>query len=314
MAASIDLTHEGPAAVGNRRRRSFNVREHVIAYLMVAPPVLFLCVIIVYPALKAVWDTLAVQHVVVHNGVQSVERTFTFDTYSAIWNDSYTRKAILYSLRVTITSVIALFAFCYPLAIYLRFSHGYITSMFRSLTLIPLFIPTIISAYAFISFYQQGNFLDVLMQQTGIESTFFGGQYPQLIDNTNGIVMGQVWNNIPITVLLIGAGLGEIDNTLVESARDVGAGWLRIFALILFPLTLRQALIAFALAFIGVLGSYNIPYLIGPNAPPMLGVLMDRDVNQAEQLTAQGLAVITFGIALVVGVFYVAAVARQRWR
>jgi putative spermidine/putrescine transport system permease protein len=314
MAASIDLTHEEPAAVGNRRRRSINVREHLIAYLMVAPPVLFLCVIIVYPALKAIWDTLAVQHVVVHHGVQSVERTFSFDTYSAIWNDSYTRKAILYSLRVTITSVIALFVFCYPLAIYLRFSHGHITSMFRTLTLIPLFIPTIISAYAFISFYQQGNFLDVLMQQTGIEGRFFGGQFPQLIDNTNGIVMGQVWNNIPITVLLIGAGLGEIDNTLVESARDVGAGWLRIFALILFPLTLRQALIAFALAFIGVLGSYNIPYLIGPNAPPMLGVLMDRDVNQAEQLTAQGLAVITFGIALVVGVFYVAAVARQRWR
>ncbi len=313
MAASIDLTRDGAAAARSRRRSS-SVREHLLAYLMVAPPAIFLGVIIVYPALRAIWDTLAVQHVVIHHGVQSVERTFTLDTYTAIWSDSYSRNSVLYSLRVTITSVIALFALCYPLAIYLRFSHGYITSMFRTLTLIPLFIPTIISAYAFISFYQQGNFLDVLMQQTGVESRFFGGQYPQLIDNTNGIVMGQVWNNIPITVLLIGAGLGEIDNALIESARDVGAGWLRIFFRILFPLTLRQALIAFALAFIGVLGSYNIPTLIGPNAPPMLGVLMDRDVNQMETLTAQGLAVITFGIAIVGGVFYVAALSRQRWR
>jgi ABC-type spermidine/putrescine transport system permease subunit I len=290
------------------------VREHLIAYLMVAPAVLFLGFIIVYPAVKAIWDTLAVQYVVAHNGVQSVKRTFTFDTYAAIWNDSYSRNAVLYSLRVTITSVIALFALCYPLAIYLRFSSGYITSMFRTLTLIPLFIPTIICAYAFISFYQQGNFLDVLLQQTGVEGRVFGGNYPQLIDNTTGIVMGQVWKNIPITVLLIGAGLGEIDNALVESARDVGAGWLRIFVRILFPLTLRQALIAFALAFIGVLGSYNIPVLIGPNAPPMVGVLMDRDVNEGELLTAQGLAVITFGIAVVVGVFYVLAAARTRRR
>src|SRR6185437_13637402 len=212
MAASINLTREGPVA--GRRHRSFNVREHLIAYLMVAPPVLFLGVIIVYPALRAIWDTLAVQHVVVHNGVQSVERTFTFDTYTAIWNDSYSRNSILYSLRVTITSVIVLFLFCYPLAIYLRFRHGYLTSIFRTLALIPLFIPTIITAYAFIAFYQQGNFLDVLMQKTGIEGTFFGGEYPQLIDNTTGIVMGQVWKNIPITVLLIGAGLGEIDNAL----------------------------------------------------------------------------------------------------
>ncbi len=214
MASSINMARDGSAvAIPGRRRRSFNVREHLIAYLMVAPPVLFLCVIIVYPALEAIWDTLAVQHVVIQHGVQSVARTFTFSTYSAIWNDSYARNSILYSLRVTITSVIALFAICYPLAIYLRFSHGYITSMFRTLTLIPLFIPTIISAYAFISFYQQGNFLDVLMQQSlplmpsGIEGRFFGGQFPQLIDNTNGIVMGSVWNSIPITVLLIGAGL-----------------------------------------------------------------------------------------------------------
>ncbi len=313
MAASFDL-NAVRAVAAPRRHRSLRLREHLIAYLMIAPPVLFLAVIIVYPALKAVWDTLAVQHVVVHNGVQSVQRAFSWEVYRQIWNDKLARDSIFYSLRVTVTSVVLLFLICYPVAAYLRFRHGPATAVLRSLCLIPLFIPTIIAAYAFISFYQQGNFLDVLLQDTHVEQTVFGGNYPQVIGSTNGVVLGQVWKSIPITVLLLGAGLGEVDNALIESARDVGAGWLRIFFSVLFPLTLRQALIAFALSFIGILGSFTVPYLLGPTVPLMLGPMMDLDVNQMQVLVAQGLAVITFLFALVVGALYAVAVAGQRWR
>ncbi|HEY8285641.1 MAG TPA: ABC transporter permease subunit [Chloroflexota bacterium] len=310
MSTSIGLERDGAAP----RRRSINLREHILGYCMVAPPVLFLAVIIVYPALKAIWDTLAVQHVVLRHGGQVVERTLSLEVYREIWNDPQARQSIAFSLRVTVITVIGLFVLCYPIAMYLRFTQSRVASMFRSLCLIPLFIPTIISAYAFISFYQQGNFLDVLLQDAHLESTVFRGQFPQLIDNATGIVMAQVWNNIPITVLLLGAGLGEIDNALIESARDIGAGYPRIFLSILLPLTLRQALIAFALAFIGVLGSYNIPALLGPTAPQMIGPLMDQDVGLQKLLVAQGLAVITFAFAILVGLLYVVALARQRGR
>ena len=173
------------------------------------------------------------------HGIVSVPGTFSLETYRQLFTDPayrLDRKAIVYTMQVTVITLVALFALCYPLAMYLRFSRGRLAGFFRTLSLIPLFIPTIVSAYAFISFYQQGNFLDVLLQERTSKS-LFGGQYPQLIDNTTGIVLGQIWNNIPITVLLLGAGLGEIDNALIESARDVGAGYPRIFRSILFPLT-----------------------------------------------------------------------------
>ncbi len=297
-----------------RRRRAAQVREYALGYALVAPPVLFLALIMIYPALKAIWDTVAVEHVVVHHGVQSVERAFSLELYQQIWNDPLDRRSVLYTLQVTFTSIVCLFALCYPLAMYLRFSRGRIPTFFRTLSLIPLFIPTIIAAFAFISFYQQGNFLDVLLQNLHLESTVFGGRYPQLIDNTTGIVMAQVWKNIPITVLLISAGLGEIDNSLIESARDVGAGYVRIFRNILFPLTLRQALIALVLAFIGIMGSFNIPYLLGPTVPMMLGPLMQDNITFREVLLAQAEAVVTFVFALLVGLVYVVALARQRRR
>ncbi len=299
------------------RRRSARVREHALGYTLIAPPVLFLALIIIYPSLKAVWDSLTLKSITTGGGNELVTHAPTLDNYRALLTDPayrLDRKAIFYTLQVTITTLISLFAMCYPLAMFLRFSRSRLVGFFRTLSLIPLFIPTIVSAYAFISFYEQGDFLNVLLQNTHIQSTFFGGHFPQLIDNTTGIVLGQIWNNIPITVLLIGAGLGEIDGTLIESARDVGAGYGRVFRDIIFPLTLRQALIAFILAFIGVVGSYNIPALLGPTEPQMLGPAMNDNLSTGQVLIAQTEAVLTFAMAVLVGLLYVAVIVRQRRR
>lgn len=304
-------------AAARRRRRYAGLRAHAAGYSLVAPPVLFLVLLIVFPSLKAVWDTLTSRPFDTGHGIVAVPGTFSLDTYRQLFTDpayKLDRKAIVYTLQVTAITLVALFALCYPLAMYLRFSRDRLAGFFRTLSLIPLFIPTIVSAYAFISFYQEGNFLDALLQQAHLEATLFGGKYPQLIDNTTGIVLGQVWNNIPITVLLLGAGLGEIDNALIESARDVGAGYPRVFRSILFPLTLRQALIALILAFIGVMGSYNIPALLGPTLPQMLGPAMNDNINNQRTLIAQAEAVLTFAVAAMVGVLYVLAVARSRRR
>lgn len=315
MAASLASPAGGAAALG--RRRSARLREHLVGYSLISPAVLLLVVLIIYPALKSIWDTLTTVLVQSPTGLIQVSHSPSLEIYRQLFTSSdyrLDRKAIVFTIEVTITTLIVLFAICYPLAMYLRFGKGRLPAFFRTLSLIPLFIPTIISAYAFISFYQQGNFLDALLQNLHLEQKLFGGRYPQLLDNRTGIVMGEVWNNIPITVLLLGAGLGEIDNALIESARDVGAGFIRIFATILFPLTLRQFLVAFILAFIGVMGSYNIPELLGPTLPQMLGPAMNDNISQQRLIIAEAEAVLTFAIAALVGLLYVVAVVRQRQR
>ncbi|HVC78932.1 MAG TPA: ABC transporter permease subunit [Chloroflexota bacterium] len=314
---SVSMATPGEGAAARQRRRSARLREYLVGYSLISPAVLLLVVLIVYPALKSIWDTLTTVLVQSPTGLVQVSHSPSLEIYRQLFiNADYRldRKAVVFTIEVTIITLIVLFAICYPLAMYLRFGKGRLPAFFRTLSLIPLFIPTIISAYAFISFYQQGNFLDVLLQNLHLEQTMFGGRYPQLIDNRTGIVMAEVWNNIPITVLLLGAGLGEIDNSLIESARDVGAGLWRIFAGILFPLTLRQFLVAFILAFIGVMGSYNIPALLGPTLPQMLGPAMNDNISQQRLIIAEAEAVLTFAIAAVVGLLYVVAVVRQRQR
>src|SRR5579871_1121702 len=125
--ASISVEQGGVAE--RRRRRSARAREQAWGYALTGPSVLFLAVLVIYPALKSFWDTLAVQHVVSHHGVQSVVRVFSFEVYQQVWNSTLDRESIIYTVRVTATTVVVLFLVANPLAMYLRFSRGRIPAL-----------------------------------------------------------------------------------------------------------------------------------------------------------------------------------------
>src|SRR4029079_15804400 len=117
-----------------------------------------------------------------------------------------------------------------------------------------------------------------------------------------GIVIALVWEGIPFTVLVLTAGLRQVEDSMVESARDVGANSWQIFARILVPLSLRSAIIVFCLNVIGVFGAFTIPYLLGPAQPMMMGVSMQQTYNNYQDRTgALTQAVITFAICALIG-------------
>jgi len=81
----------------------------------------------------------------------------------------------------------------------------------------------------------------------------------------------------------------------------------------LLPLIQRPALIVFTLNFIGIFGSYTIPYLLGPAAPQMMGVYMQRTFSEFRLPdAAQTQAVITFLMSALVGLLYVRTISKQR--
>ncbi|MNY50101.1 hypothetical protein D3C86_1855780 [compost metagenome] len=64
--------------------------------------------------------------------------------------------------------------------------------------------------------------------------------------------------------------------------------------------------------FMGVIGSFTAPYLVGPNAPQMLGVSMEQvfGVFQDRQLAA-ALAFFTFLLCSFIGYFYVLSMIKE---
>jgi ABC-type spermidine/putrescine transport system permease subunit I len=128
----------------------------------------------------------------------------------------------------------------------------------------------------------------------------------------SGVVITQVWYNIPFAVLMLGSGLDGIEQELIDSAHDVGAGFLTVLWRIVIPMNMVPLLIVLAFTFIGVVGSFTIPFLIGPNAPQMLGVAIQAYFSNYNQpQPAVGMAVLLFAICALAGALYVWATSRS---
>jgi ABC-type spermidine/putrescine transport system permease subunit I len=128
-----------------------------------------------------------------------------------------------------------------------------------------------------------------------------------------GPVIGLVWDNIPLTVLILLAGLGAVSDASIEAARDVGAGRLAVLRHIILPRLGGSLLVAVSFAVLGIFSSFTLPYVLGPAAPEMMGPFMQRtfrDLNDPTAAITQ--AVVTFGFCIAFGLVYVRSVARNR--
>jgi ABC-type spermidine/putrescine transport system permease subunit I len=272
-----------------------------IGYLLIAPPVIIMVFLIFYPALQAIWDTLVL------TDLKTGQTYFSTEGYVKFFQDPILLANLFFTIQITLITVLLLFVVGYPLALYLRFSKSRLAGTVQVLTLFPLFVPGVILAFALIQFLGTHGMLDTLLNLVGI--TGFRTPYLQ----PSGIVIALVWENIPFSVLVLTAGLRQVEDAVVESARDVGANNWQIFSQILLPLSLRSAVIVFCLNVIGLFGAFTIPYLLGPAQPMMMGVSMQQSFNNyQDRIGALTQAVITFFICAAVGILYVRTVTRPR--
>jgi putative spermidine/putrescine transport system permease protein len=271
-----------------------------VGYLLIAPPVVLMALLIFLPALQSLSRTLLVPDT-------SGTATFSLQRYSEFFRDPISVSNLLFTLRITLTSVALLFAICFPLAIYLRFSRSRIAGAVQVLTLFPLFVPGIILAYALIQFLGTHGTLDSMLKTVGVAN------YRQLYLKPEGIIVALIWEGLPFTTLILTAGLRQVDDALIESARDVGAGDWQIFRHILLPLIQRSALIVLCLNFLGIFGAYTLPYLLGPAAPQMMGPFMQRTFNDVHDPNkAEVQAMVTFFVCSIVGYLYIRSITRQQ--
>lgn len=274
-----------------------------VGYLLITPPVLIMLALIFYPAAKAIIDTLYLTDP--KTGVDGL----TLQSYISFFQNPNQVQNLRFTLQETLWTVGLLFVIGFPLALYLRFSQSRMAALVQTLTLFPLFVPGVILAFAFIQFLTTHGMFDTMLNLLGI--TGFRTPYLQ----PQGVVMALVWEGIPFTVLVLTAGLRQVENSVVESARDVGANGLQIFWNILLPLSMRSVVIVFCLNVIGVFGAFTIPYLLGGAAPMMMGVSMQQTFgNFQDRVGALTQAVITFMFCAVVGVLYIRTVSRRQER
>jgi ABC-type spermidine/putrescine transport system permease subunit I len=223
----------------------------------------------------------------------------TLSAYQDVTHDSRFLGDLGLTIFVTAISTILVLLLALSVALYQRLIGGRKASILVTLSIVPLFVPVVISAWAIHTFYGGDGFMRSFFSQFGIN-------FPTLTSTPSAIVIGTVWTSLPFAILMVSSGMQAIPDALIESARDCGASGARIILNILIPLAKTPIIIATSFTAIGILGSFTIPLFLGPNQPTMLGVEISNffgSYNRPQQSLV--MAFIVFFIASGIAISYV---------
>lgn len=274
-------------------------KSKLIAYLLVLPAFLTVMAVVAVPILTALKTSFTDPDT---GAFSTVNYQYFFTTPNELKNLGFT-------LYVVIVTVVLAIVIAYLLALYLRFVKSPISKAIGSLYLLPRFIPSLVAVYAMITIIRDSGLLNRLSQ-------LFGADFkPGLMYQASGMIVMNMWFNVPFAALMITAGLGAIPDSMIESARDVGASRLQVFRSIILPLSVKDVVIAATFVFMSNVGSFTTPYLMGGNFPKMLGIsLFDQFNKYLRYERAAALSVIMFLICSVsAGVYIYTNLKEQEW-
>jgi putative spermidine/putrescine transport system permease protein len=291
----MDITAENIAASPGRRARAAR-RNMAFGLALVAPAFALMVLLVVVPMAGSLLGTIF------PHGASSP----SLANYETFFTNPRSISNLIYTVQVTTTTLAILLLIGLPLSLYIRFSGSRLVGAIQIIALFPLFVPGIIISFALIRFLGPTGNVATILQLVGIK----GYQTPYL--HPNGAIIGLIWEHIPLTVMLLTAGLAQVSNNSIEAARDVGASWGRILILIIIPQLMRSIIVVVALNFLGVFGSFTVPYILGPAAPQMMSIFMQNTFSELRQGdVAQTQAAVTFLVCLIAGVIYTIAVFRD---
>lgn len=273
-----------------------NKLKKILPYVYVMPAFLIIMAVVAYPIITTLTKSFS-----------TPDGQFTTDNYTYFFTDKNAFADLMFTLYVVIMTVILAIVISYLLALYLRFSTSRLRKIISSLYLLPRFIPSLVAVYAMIAVVRDSGLINRLSQLLGYNFK------PGLMFSGNGIIMMNLWFNIPFATMIIAAALSGIPDSVIESARDVGAKRLQVFKTMILPLSLKDVLIAATFVFMGNVGSFTTPYLMGPNRPQMLGTALFRQFSSyADYEKSAALSVIMFIICSVSAVVYITTNLKEK--
>lgn len=273
-----------------------SVKKGILGLALVIPSFLILFFVVIVPIVYAIRESL------IHENGSG----FGLANYIRLFTEPTMRKNIIYTLNVTIVSTLLSLMISYSLAVYLRFGHGWVVKWINRLYFIPMFVPGVIATYGLITMYGNHGWLSRLLLLIGIDT------FPKIIYDYNGLVLANLWFNIPFATMLLSSALAAVPNSVIESARDAGANIGQLFFRFVLPLSYKTMWVAITFIFMGVIGSFTAPFLIGANSPQVLGVAMQQVFsNYQETHTASAMAVLMFLLCSVMGYFYIRTMGKE---
>ncbi|HBT2012255.1 TPA: ABC transporter permease [Klebsiella pneumoniae] len=195
---------------------------------------------------------------------------FSLEYWRNMLQDEVLQSALFYSVKVSLLGAFGSVIFAYPLALWLHkpmVGKAGIIAVLRA----PMFIPGLVAAFLFVNIVAYHGIINELLLALGIISE------PLRMQNDDfgwGVVILQIWKNLPLALILVGGAVNAIRNDVLDAASNLGANRWRSFTGVVVPLTLPAVQVTLILVFIGALGDFAFFSVAGPRNTYSLSRLM----------------------------------------
>jgi spermidine/putrescine transport system permease protein len=200
-----------------------------------------------------------------------VEPEFSLEAYRSLSNSSYliiTARTMVTSLAATlITILIAL-----PCGYYMAKSRN--QAFLLLLIIVPFWTNFLIRVFAWMNILGNNGFLNEFLIRVGLIDDYIHFLYNQRV-----VVLVLVYMYLPYAILPLFSTIDKFDFSLLEAARDLGAGKFESILRVLLPNIKSGVYTAVLFTFIPIFGAYAVPLLVGGKDSYMLGNVI------ADQLT-----------------------------
>lgn len=203
---------------------------------------------------------------------------YSFEAYRIVLADPQFQQTFGYSVLLALLTIVLGILLVVPTAYFVRLKLPGLRPIIEFITLLPLVIPPIVIVFGYIRIYNTSSVLPL----TG---TWLG---------TNLLLLfGYATLALPYMYRSVDTGLRTIDiASLTEAAQSLGAGWVRVLAVVILPNVFVSVLSGAFLTFAIVIGEYVFAALLNVNSFGPYMVWMGG--NRAYEPSA--LAVVAFAI------------------
>jgi multiple sugar transport system permease protein len=293
-AVSAGRTKRGRAPISDKTKA-----ERKLAYMLVAPAVIAMLLVTVYPILYAI--ALSVQKVDLRFpdesgfvGLANYKAVLTSD----LWWQGVGNTALIAVVSVAIELAIGMgIALVMHRAIFGR-------GIVRTAVLIPYGIITVVAAFAwFFAFDPTSGFVDHI-GIFPVDKAWFGSHGSSMAV----IIMAEVWKTTPFMALLLLAGLATIDEGLYEAARVDGATAVQRFFRITLPLLKPALLVALLFRTLDAFRLFDSIFVMtrGSQDTESVSILgYDQLISRLNLGLGSAVSVLIFLLVLLIAFFFV---------
>lgn len=240
----------------------------------------FLTLFILYPLAILMIDSVMGEHGVTLDIISRVLSMPSFET--AITNTLY----VGFFVGVLATAIGLLFAY---VEVYVSLGSRIISGLFKIVSMLPVVSPPFVLSLSVI----------MLFGKSGIVTRHLLGIYDNNVYGFWGIALVQTLTFFPVCYMMFRGLLRNIDPSLEEAARDMGASRWKVFTSVTLPLILPGMGNAFLVTFIESIADFANPMLIGGSYDTLATSIYLQITGAYDKQGAAAMAVVLLFITLI---------------